>query len=114
MAFDTLPDGRIVFPQQGHPPKAPYGYDPDPGDPWMFTPVYDKCDHRTTANFVKPCGKLAGRPWCKLKDCEAGPAKCGECDDIVFTGDEDAEHSETILPTTTDTGAASLTTRDTQ
>lgn len=85
MSFDTLPDGRITFPQRGNPPKAPYGYDPDPTDPWTFLPVYDKCDHRTIANFVKPCGKLAGRPWCRFHDCEATPVTCEDCKDIIYT-----------------------------
>jgi hypothetical protein len=99
MSFDTLPDGRIVFPQQGKPPKAPYGYDPDPGDPWVFIPAYDKCDHRMTQTFVKPCGKLAGRPWCKLHDCEATPATCEDCKDLIYVDGSILDSVGPVQPT---------------
>jgi hypothetical protein len=93
MSFTTLPDGRICFPARGNPPRAPYGYDPDPGDPWIFIPVYDKCIHRKTAHFVKPCGQLAGRPWCGLLDKEATPAICEGCESIEWPEEKNAEQN---------------------
>jgi hypothetical protein len=80
----TLPDGRLMYPQRGSPPRVPDGYDRDPTNPFIMIPCYEDCSQRTTSPVIMPCGKVNHRPWCKLHNCEATPLTCESCPDIDY------------------------------
>ncbi len=79
-----MPDGRLIFPKRGGPPRVPDGYDVDPQDPYVMIPQYEECTKRTTIPTEMPCGKIHNRPWCKLHNCEATPMTCLDCPDVDF------------------------------
>lgn len=104
MGIHLLEDGRLCYPNRGFPPLPPEGYEVDPADPFIMIPIYDKCDHRSLVKFTLPCGRIAGRHWCKLHNKEATPETCEFCPDMCFTpikvSDEVPSSIATVINTT--------------
>ncbi len=49
------PNGELMFPHRGTPPKAIQGYIKDSGDPFIFKPLVSPCKYRSIM-WKKICG----------------------------------------------------------
>lgn len=81
--MNTLPNGDIIYPQRGPPPKnEPPGYTRDQNNPYLFHMDYDDCIHRKERRFVQPCGRVKRSDWCELKGRVVTPLFCSSCMEI--------------------------------
>lgn len=65
--FRRLTADTICAPRRGSPPVAPDGYEPEPGDPYVFHIKLPPCEDREERIVKRPCcDKLI--IWCKLID----------------------------------------------
>lgn len=76
-------DGSILYPRRGNPPKAPEGFESDPGDPFILRPVFEPCDNRKIQRVILPCGNVGGRHMCVLKGVDISPGYCDDCPDRI-------------------------------
>jgi hypothetical protein len=51
----TLPNGDIVFPNRGDPPPDLSNYKRDPGDAFLFHPIWPDCKYREHKMIPLPC-----------------------------------------------------------
>lgn len=57
LKYRVMPDGSIVFPARGTPPKQVSGYKRT-SDPLVWIPDLEPCCKRQYPKRVKPCGKI--------------------------------------------------------
>lgn len=82
----TLPNGDIIFPQRGKPPKIVPGYYQDDKDVWLWHPDVDDCKYREKLTINKPC-RNDPRGYkeqviirCKYFNEDISLARCQNCD----------------------------------
>ncbi len=84
LRFITAPDGSLQFLKRGMPPEEMPGYEPDPGDPYMFHPILAPCAARIYKNFVdSECCPIARhvRHCTKYGYYQMTPETCKSCSD---------------------------------
>jgi hypothetical protein len=72
---------KLIAPRRGKPPAAPSGYEPDPGDPYVFLIKLPPCDYREERIYKMPCCDVI-KMWCTKLDVPVKRIHCSErlCD----------------------------------
>ncbi len=76
----VLPNGDIVFPKRGSPPRDIPGYVRDPGDPYVFNLDLESCEHRCFRHYLRPCGKTGTTMYCNKFNKSITAQNCLDCE----------------------------------
>jgi len=68
-----------MAPSRGKPPKAPSGYEPVRGNPFLFQPCVPDCEHRYLKFPDNKCCGQSPRPFCRIVEKHVGAVICNEC-----------------------------------
>lgn len=82
-----MPDGSIVYPKKGwEPPPDIEGYRRDPGNAWVFLPLWPACADRTRTAYMKKCGAYCVIMTCESQECPAKGQQVtfNQCRDCPF------------------------------
>ena len=73
-------DGVRIYSKAVKPPEELPGYSKDISDPYKFHFDFVDCQHRTTIQRQKPCGKFKTVYVCKLLNRDVNPDFCEYCE----------------------------------
>jgi len=83
MRLRRINNETLIAPHRGPPPVAPDGYEPDPGDPYVFKIMLPPCEHREERLKRRPCCNVI-ELWCLRHDVPIKRIHCVErlCDNV--------------------------------
>lgn len=71
-----MPDGSLVYQKKGwEPPPEIEGYERDPGNAWVFRPLYPECETRSRVPQLKRCGSYNVIMLCTNQECPLSQQK---------------------------------------
>ena len=73
------PNGYLYAPARGTPPDCPEGYDPAPGNKFLFLPSMPYCTIRETQTTVTRCCGPIMKFVCKSREGYVTRLDCKEC-----------------------------------
>jgi hypothetical protein len=80
---------RLIAPHRGRPPVAPEGYEPDPGDPYVFLIKLPPCEYREERLYKMPCCDTI-KLWCTKVNLPIKRIHCVErlCDNVKVSNND--------------------------
>lgn len=69
----------LMAPMRGSPPPAPEGYEPSPGNPFVFLPCMEECEHRGIKKPKNYCCGRGDRLFCAVIENVVLRITCSQC-----------------------------------